>query len=68
MAKAETAAQRKLSVGKKVIVSGRSYLGVGKIEEIRVTPGNGEYAVVNFGDKKNPLVKQLRPSQLSRSA
>lgn len=64
---AETAAQRKLSVGKKVTVNGRGYLGQGKVIEVRQTPGNGEYVHVRFGDKKTSLIdKQFRPSQLTR--
>lgn len=65
---AETAAQRKLSVGKKVMVAGRSYLGTCRIDGVRQTERNGEYVDVTFGDKKTGLItKSLRPSQLTRA-
>lgn len=65
---AETAAFRRLSVGKKVTVEGRGYLGQGKVIEVRQTPGNGEYVDVEFGSKKdgNLIRKSFRPSQLTR--
>ena len=65
---AATAAQLKLSAGKKVTVNGRSWLGVGKVEAIRAIANRGEYVDVQFGDKKTGLVvKSYRPSQLTRA-
>lgn len=68
MAAAETAAQRKLTPGKKVTAAGgRGYLGFGKIIEVRQTPRNGEFVKVQFGDRKTGFIeKQLRPSLLTR--
>lgn len=64
---AETAAERKLSVGKKVSVHDRGALGRGKVVEVQQTDNRGEYVVVEFGDKKTgTFQKKFRPSKLSR--
>lgn len=64
---AQTAAERKISVGKKVAVHDRGELGQGKVVEIKKTEDRGEYVVVEFGDKKTgTFQKSFRPSKLSR--
>ena len=62
MAKAATAADLKIKVGKSVksIKSGI----VGKVVNIETT-SKGEFVDVNFGDKKQPLMRKARPSQLA---
>lgn len=61
MGKAATAADRKIRVGKTVksVKTGIT----GKVLAIENT-SKGEYVQVNFGDKKNPIVRMARPSQL----
>ena len=62
MAKAATAADLKIKVGKTVksIATGMT----GKVINIETT-SKGEFVEVNFGDKKQPLMRKARPSQLA---
>lgn len=62
MAKAATAADLKIKVGKSVksIKTGIT----GKVVKIDPT-SKGEFVQVNFGDKKQPLMRKCRPSQLA---
>lgn len=63
---AETAADRKISVGKQVTVEGRGDLGQGKVTAID-NAGRGEYVEVTFGSKKDrQTVLRFRPSKLTR--
>lgn len=62
MGKAATAADLKIRVGKTVksVKTGIE----GKVLHIEET-AKGEFVQVNFGDKKNPIIRKARPSQLA---
>lgn len=61
MGKAATAAELKIRVGKTVKSVNTGITG--KVMHIEET-SKGEFVQVNFGDKKNPIMRKARPSQL----
>lgn len=68
MAKAASAADLKLKIGKRVVVKGgNGFPEGGKITGIEQT-ASGEFVEVNFGDKRNPHVMRYRPSRLELMA
>ena len=65
MAKADSAAALKIKPGVKVRTVRPNGFDSGKVDKI-VTTQSGEFAEVNFGDKRNPHMLRYRPSMLIR--